>query len=51
MFGNFIGDILFGGFVIIMVVILVNDQDKAVNLVQGGTNAYVGGVKELASIR
>jgi hypothetical protein len=51
MFGNFIGDILFGGFVIIMVVILINDQENAVNLVSGTTKAYTGGVKELASIR
>jgi hypothetical protein len=51
MFGNFIGDLLFGGFVIIMVVILINDQENAVKLTKGGVEAYTGGVKELASIR
>lgn len=51
MFGKFVGDLLFGGFVIIMAVILINDQDKAVKLTQGTEQTYVEGVKGLASIR
>jgi hypothetical protein len=50
-FGKFVGDFLFGGFVIVMAVILFNDQDKAVKLTQGLGGAYTTGVKDLASIR
>lgn len=51
MISHFIGDLLFGGFVIIIAVILINDQENAVKLTQGLTGAYTGGVKELAAIR
>lgn len=49
--GNFIGDLLFGGFIIVMAVILINDQANAVKLAQGGADVYTSSVKNLATIR
>lgn len=49
--GRFIGDLLFGGFVIVLAVIFIRDQENATKLVGGLAGTYTGSVKELASIR
>jgi hypothetical protein len=47
---NFIGDLLFGGFVIILLVILINDSENAVNLLGGTAKVYTGSVRTLAQV-
>jgi hypothetical protein len=47
---DYIGDLFFGGFIIVMTVIFLRDNQQAVSLVTGLGNAYTSGVTQLSSL-
>ena len=47
---KYIGDILFWGFLLVVLVILIRDQQNAVALTKGLTGAYTGGITSLANL-
>jgi hypothetical protein len=47
---DYVGDLLFGGFVIIMVVIFLRDWSNATQLVQGFAGTYTQSVTSLANL-
>jgi hypothetical protein len=47
---KYVGDLLFWGFFLVILVILIRDQSNAVALFKGGTEAYTGGITTLASL-
>lgn len=49
--GKYLGDILFFGGMVVIVVIFINDQDNANKLIGGLANTYTTNVKELSTIR
>jgi len=44
------GDILFWGFLLVILVILIRDQGNAVALTKGMVGAYTGGITDLANL-
>jgi len=44
------GDILFWGFLLVILVILIRDQSNAVALTKGMVGAYTGGITDLANL-
>lgn len=47
---KYAGDLLFWGFLLVILVILIRDQKNAVALFSGGINAYTGGITSLANL-
>lgn len=48
--GKYVSDLFFGGFVIILVVMFLRKPGEAVQLLQGGVDAYTGSVAKLSSL-
>lgn len=44
------GELLFWGFMLVLVVIFIRDQSNAVALTKGLTGAYTGGITDLANL-
>jgi hypothetical protein len=47
---KYMGDLLFWGFLLVVLVILIRDQSNAVALTKGLTGAYTGGITGLANL-
>ena len=47
---KYAGDLLFWGFLLVILVILIRDQANAVKLFSGTVNAYTGGITSLAAL-
>jgi len=47
---KYFGDLLFWGFLLVILVILIRDQSNAVALTKGLTGAYTGGITDLANL-
>ena len=47
---KYAGDLLFWGFLLVILVILIRDQSNAVALLSGSVNAYTGGITSLANL-
>jgi hypothetical protein len=47
---KYAGDILFWGFLLVILVILIRDQSNAVALTKGMVGAYTGGITDLANL-
>ena len=44
------GELLFWGFMLVLIVIFIRDQSNAVALTKGLTGAYTGGITDLANL-
>ena len=47
---KYFGDILFWGFLLVILVILIRDQSNAVALTKGLVGSYTGGITTLANL-
>jgi len=47
---KYFGDILFWGFLLVILVILIRDQSNAVALTKGLVGSYTGGITALAAL-